>query len=960
MKKLRLIVCLLLCLLMYCSVSSAASMGMTVGDTNTCSFNYNLPVGYSVTSYQAICSDESILSVIDCSCGGSGLGSVTVKALKEGTATVTVYVNAYYGKWDSVLGIWREDNQTRTTTFSYVVTSASSGGSSSGGTVSSATPTPPPATGGICGAYADWSLENGVLTITGSGDMFDFTDSSKLPWGTNNVSRVIVQEGITSIGNYAFADNGGLVSVTLPSTLKEIGDFAFYKADLTAIRMPAGITSIGKSAFAYNKNMQFALLPDKLTKMGPGVFMCTGLTSVTIPAGVTEIPVSAFEKTAITSAVIEGDLQSVAKFAFMGCNNLVNVEFKGDVDTIESHAFNGCDKLETVDIAGDVKEIKGAAFLDCPNLTNCTLPGTLTFIGDSAFQNTGLKQAVIPAGVKSIENSTFKGSALTSVIFEGDVDSIGSNAFEECTDLTSVVFKGDLQTLGEYAFKNCGMKSIDLPESVTSIGAGAFSGTKIEKIVIPKNVTVIAKAVFSNSALSQITFMGDVTAIENSAFSSCTELKSIKLPDTLTTIDAYVFYKSGLTAITIPKSVTSIGERAFYQSDLLKATVPENVTSLGEYAFSECWNLEELTIESLIDVPAYLCIRSTKLKTVNLAKGVKVIGRNAFQNCTALEKIDLPDSVKDINTEAFYCAGLTELVLPPSVRNINLRAFAGCKNLTRVVCNEGLSYIGQQAFMECAALTQLTLSGTISSIDTSAFKKCTSLKSVTFPVGIDSTGFSLFEGCTALKDIYIESGRYSQYPKNMYGSVGLPPDGCTLHYDTEGVLEEGFYFKRKGRYVYLAGDGPFTTKEPNYEWDWSEVDRYYFYSGVTDVSVDIDTNNLHLLIFLPKTVKKVWAGRLYDIHYQGTKEEFRTQVVNGGIQRDVVCYNCKCFDYDNVPEIPDYTTGDATGDMRVNKYDALRILQYEAGWNVTVDPVNSDYNKDGAIDIADSLGILQK
>ena len=391
---------------------------------------------------------------------------------------------------------------------------------------------------GTCGDGLTWMLtQDGTLTISGSGRMWEYTDSSTAPWYKNreNIVNAVVMSGVTSIGNSAFRGCSSLSSITIPEGVTSIGWDAFSGcSSLTSITIPESVTSIGDCAF----------------------WGCSGLTSVKIPEGVT----------------------SIENEAFRGCSSLSSITIPGGVTSIGDWAFSGCGSLTNVRIPEGVTSIGDCAFFDCSSLTGVRIPEGVTSIGVYAFSGcSSLTSIMIPEGVTNIWYWTFSGcSSLTSIMIPEGVTSIGHEAFSGCSSLTSV----------------------RIPESVTSIGSEAFSGcSSLTSITIPGGVTSIGSEAFSGcSSLTGITISEGMTSIGEYAFSGCSGLTSVRIPEGVTSIGSGAFYGcSSLTNVRIPEGVTSIGEYAFEDcSSLTSVIIPVSVTRIGKDAFLYCFKLKDI------------------------------------------------------------------------------------------------------------------------------------------------------------------------------------------------------------------------------------------------------------------------------------------------------------------------------------------------------------------------------
>ena len=223
---------------------------------------------------------------------------------------------------------------------------------------------------GTCGAKGSnltWTLDSeGVLTISGSGDMHGY-GSSDAPWygSRSRVKSAVIAEGVTSIGESAFENCRSLTSVTIPNS----------------------VTSIGWSAFFYCKSLTSVTIPDSVTSVGAYAFLgCTSLTSVTIPNSVTSIGGCAFDECwSLTSVTIPDSVTSIGDSAFASCTSLTSVTIPDSVTSIGGIAFGNCKSLTSVTIPDSVTSIGGGAFQGCISLTSVTIPDSVTSIGDGAF-----------------------------------------------------------------------------------------------------------------------------------------------------------------------------------------------------------------------------------------------------------------------------------------------------------------------------------------------------------------------------------------------------------------------------------------------------------------------------------------------------------------------------------------------------------------------------------------------
>ncbi len=243
------------------------------------------------------------------------------------------------------------------------------------------------AIGGKCGNNVKWVLDNGKLTIIGTGIMKDYDynvekKTSNVPWYKHrkSITSIKISEGVTSIGKDAFCGCTSLTSITIPNSVTRIGDRAFiHCTGLTYVTIPNSITAIGWWAFSGCTSMTSITIPNSVTVIGTGHFYrCTGLTSITIPNSFTRI----------------------SDRAFAGCSGLTSVTIPNSVTSIEYRAFSDCTSLISVTIPNSVTNIDAEAFSDCTSMTSITIPNSVTCIGDRAFSGCiNLKEIKYPKGL---------------------------------------------------------------------------------------------------------------------------------------------------------------------------------------------------------------------------------------------------------------------------------------------------------------------------------------------------------------------------------------------------------------------------------------------------------------------------------------------------------------------------------------------------------------------------------
>ena len=664
-----------------------------------------------------------------------------------------------------------------------------------------------------------WTLyDNGTLTISGEGAMKNYYNNSPATQKKDNIKKVVIEDGVTSIGEFAFRDCSSLTSIEIPSSVTSIGDYAFgYCSSLASIEIPSSVTNIGNGAFSDCSSLASITIPESVTSIGNFAFCgCIRLTDITIPKSVTSIGINVFgDCTVLTEVLLENG--STLTSGQLGVDeNIIKTYWNEDNLTWTLTA----DGTMTISGTGAMKEDYNIYY-------------------SPAYDNKNIKKVVIEDGVTSIGGYAFSGCSMTSITIPDSVTSIGGSAFEWCTGLTSIEIPEGVTSIGEFVFFGCykltevflenGSKltsgnlgvneSIigtywnegDLTWTLTADGTLTISGTgamkdysydspacdnsNIKKVVIEEDVTSIGDSAFSYcSSLTDITIPGSVTSIGNDAFSWCTSLTGITIPSSVTSIGNGAFSGcSSLTDITIPSSVTSIGESAFEScTDLTNITIPKSVTSIGSNVFDGCTALTEvlleggstLTSENFGEVANKVVIRwnEDNLTWTLTADGTLAISGTgamkeygagsspAAQKKDSVKKVVIEDGITNIVDFAFFdCTVLESIEIPGSVASIGNFAFCSCIRLTDITIPGSVTSIGDYAFLNCTGLTSINIPEGVTSIGNYAFMSCDGLTSITIPKSVTSIGGNVFNGCTALTEVLLEGG--STLTSESFGKV---------------------------------------------------------------------------------------------------------------------------------------------------------------------------------------------
>lgn len=462
---------------------------------------------------------------------------------------------------------------------------------------------------------------------------------------------------------------------------------------------------------------------------------CIGITSITIPDSVTSIGYEAFSGcTKLENIYYTGDIASWCKIS--GLNNLLtslrtlyingnkiegNLNIPNNVTSIGAYSFSFCDKLTDITIPNSVTSIGNDAFRDCTGLVNITIGDSVSNIDSSAFLNTAWydnqPDGLVYAGKVAYK---YKGTMPenTSISLKRDTISINNSTFVNCNGLKSILIPDSVTTIGDEAFRGCtSLSIIMIPDSVTTIGNFAFSGCRGLTSITGSatNVSAVARQARPTSFVVNIT-SGNI--IDNYAFSECTGLTSIAIPDSVTSIGYSAFSNCNrLTTITIPDCVTSIGYSAFSGcKGLTNITIPDSVTSIGLGAFSNtAWYNNQPDGLVYAGKVAYSYKGTMPNNTsIVLKEGTHGIAANAFSDCNELTSVTIPDSVTNIGDGAFSsCTKLTSITIGNGVKSIGGAAFKSCTELTSISIPNSVTSIGYYAFGWCNGLTSITFNGTI-------------------------------------------------------------------------------------------------------------------------------------------------------------------------------------------------------------------------------------------------------
>ena len=559
------------------------------------------------------------------------------------------------------------------------------------------------------------------------------------------LESVTIPEGVTIVGPYAFS-GGSLKTLTLPSTVKEIGNNAFYRPKsiiCNAVTPPmlgdnafsSGIMSDVKVPLASIAAYRKAYGWKDFSNYYGGEEIIDGVAyriddkgAYVQAAYMTESEVSLAENVAFEGA--QYPLYKIADNAFAGNGSITLVTVPATVETIGSNAFDG--------VTYPIIKIKATT----PPVLASKLPMLSAIVPPASVKaykaaNYWKDMTIIGEGKNDIEVTT---SAIVDL-----TEAIMTQAKITPASVTSIKVHGPLTNDDIINALNTNMRScyaIDLSDAeIEALPDGAFNGKiGLLEITLPAGLKAIGNNAFRGcfALRNEVTIPAGVQTIGSYAFSGCRNAKfNPALPETLTAIGDYAFQNcANLYAVTLPASLQTIGDHAFEASNVQEAVLPAGLKTIGAYAFRKCSNITRVT----------------------LPDGLTTLGEGVFQQCEALVTADLmnPMDITSIPRYAFDgCLGLRNVYLPFFIEAVGDYAFRGCASLRQIQFVAPTKTIGAYAFSGCRSLKSLDLfkCENFTTIGSYAFSGCTSLKSLNLPKSLETIGEYAFSGCQAISVI---------------------------------------------------------------------------------------------------------------------------------------------------------------------------------------------------------------
>ena len=606
---------------------------------------------------------------------------------------------------------------------------------------------------------------------------------------------------IVGINENAF-QNSNVVSVTVPDSVTDIKQFAFFNCEALETVVLGKNANLASNVFVNTPSLKKLTLPMKNSLAY--YFKDLNTSSEKFKQVIHNISNSSSKNYgSIPYSLEEINLLSApCDYAFQNCDMLKKVTISPSSTSIGAAAFKNCTGITEINIPSTVTSIGAYAFeatsissivipdkvvltydnqyifYNCSNLTDVKLPKALAIIPDYTFTNCKkLSKLEIPNTVTYLGVIFISGTSIEAINLPNSIDTIHANAFNGCTSLKQITLPTSLKNIDYNAFENCtSLEAIEIPSTLQKIGNEAFKGCALLKsIELPNSLTNFGNSIFENcTSLSNVKLAEASTAISGGLFKGCLSLTSIEIPNTVSSIYGSAFSGSGIVSITIPQNVTYMGSHVFASCKSLKSvTFLSDNTPISNYMFYDASALETITIpKSAQNIPVAFCLGATSLHTINFNEGLIVIYEEAFADCTSLKEITMPTTLRNIHGKAFKnCTNLTTV----DFSNIYISAentsnakecFANCTSLTEIKNFDNVNCINETFFVNTPLHTVengmtisagwlikvnpaeiptiLEVPNKVTKISDYAFSACTHIEEVTLPEGLTYIGTRIF------------------------------------------------------------------------------------------------------------------------------------------------------------------------------------------------------------------------
>lgn len=621
-----------------------------------------------------------------------------------------------------------------------------------------------------------WSFDEstGTLVVNGSGELNQEIASTY----QENIIRLQIGEGITSIQAGTFSSCTNLLEITLPSTLEYIVNNVFNRSFIGIIRSQREYPpTIGSNTFQTDKTFCNIIVPEYSKKLYAKADHWKDYDNILQgdekPELITgscgeNISYSFLPGEWILKITGTGDMDDTIPWN-KHSNYIMDVSFSEGITRIGNYACQNMPRIKKIVVPSTVTAIGSYAFANA-KISEISLSNGLREIGSYAFSGCSTNEISLPETIESIGDYAFSSSLLQAIVLPESCKALGISVFKDCRQLTTVQLPNALTVIPNGFFNGCvKLSSINLPENLEVIEGVSFSRTALEEITIPSSVTNIGSGVFQYCAsLRKVSMLANITLIPERTFENCTSLTSTTLPSSLKEIGSYSFSGcQSLEDIELPSTLERINNNAFYSSGLKSISIPDNVSYVGANVFSQ----SKIT-EPVFNKTIFIYMPREGFEEYSIPESIDAVNATSFEGCSTINRIFM-SNVKTIGDRAFSNSGLTSIKLPSGILCIGEYAFSGCANLNGKIDlsdNVNLTELPAGVFAECKKLDYVVLPTSIYSIGANCFQNCEELEILTFPEHLSSIGSHAFENCMSIEKL--------AFPKNNLQIGSYAFSGC--------------------------------------------------------------------------------------------------------------------------------------------------------------------------------------
>lgn len=581
---------------------------------------------------------------------------------------------------------------------------------------------------------------------------------------------------MNSIGNYAFSECISLSSLSLPEGLTTIGQSSFSFLKISSITIPSTVQDIKDSAFFKCLSLASVIFaPTSLLKaISSNVFLQCPITQIVVPPNANSVSGIAFNVNPYMQSIIVdpantylwGDGKAVyntAKTLIYYCASALQGEYKV-LDGV-TQIGNGCfcsSRLTKIILPETVKTISSYGFANS-EISSVNLPNSISFIGRAAFYNTkNLSTIQLPTSIKTVSYEMFLQSYITKIEVPEGVTTIEKSAFAFCPKLTEVKLPSTLTELGGGVIMNSNLAKYSFPDNSNiyildevllmdsmNTTISQYFGTDQTKLVIPSTVKTIRANAFKNKVnLKTIESDGNLQLdkIEEYAFNNCKNLQTIEGLNSVQAIERYAFY------------ATALSQSLDFGS---------NLKYLNENCFSLCYNIPSLTFSSetplTIGNEAFSSCRSISTLYFEGCTAEVTLGNNCFNGLEALTNLNIPRVINQIGYNCFAACGLKSVTVSDNsltMENIPVGLFMNCSNLMTFSLPRNIKNIGPQALMN-TNISEAIIPDTLEVLGQQCFKGCMNLKTINIGDGsaLLRIDYGVFDGCISFANMNSFSAR---------------------------------------------------------------------------------------------------------------------------------------------------------------------------------------------------------